>query len=406
MNIAALTPAWPSRRARNLFREINDRGHGLPLASVTRDGGVEFRADLDISVWNPGENTSTYKRVIPGDFVIGLRSFQSGIGYSPLEGLVSPAYTVLRPSTPDVDLGYFRHLFKSDILISRLENVAQGIRQGRTVAAEDFYELRLPVPPQAVQRAIADYLDRETARIEALIAAKRRMTELLDERLQASISIATHARWVVEPAYVVPGRWGILPLKRCLSSSTYGLGSATQSSGTYAVLGMGNIRQREVVGRPAGFVDGVEDLLLLKPRDLLFNRTNSREQVGKVGLVQSVDEPTTFASYLVRLRVNERADANYLNYLLNAPEVLSLARSMALPSIGQANLNPNRYAAMYLPMPMLAEQRVIVEHLDVLASRVTGAKQRLERQVSCLQERRQALITAAVTGQLDIPVAA
>ena len=127
--------SWRQVRGRYLFREVNERGYDLPLASVTRHGGVEFRSDLDISVWNPASNTSHYKRVGLGDFVIGLRSFQSGIGHSTLEGLVSPAYTVLRPVSSQVLGGFFKHLFKSDIYISRLENVAQGIRQGRTIRA-------------------------------------------------------------------------------------------------------------------------------------------------------------------------------------------------------------------------------------------------------------------------------
>ena len=78
--------SWSKVRGRHLFREVNERGFDLPLASVTRDGGVEFRSDLDFAVWNPDDDTSHYKRVRPQDFVIGLRSFQSGIGFSTLEG--------------------------------------------------------------------------------------------------------------------------------------------------------------------------------------------------------------------------------------------------------------------------------------------------------------------------------
>jgi type I restriction enzyme S subunit len=177
--------SWKLVRNRFLFREVNDRGFDLPLASVTRDGGVEFRSDLDISVWNPGDDVSHYKRVRPGDFVIGLRSFQSGIGSSQIEGLVSPAYTVLRPTSTLVEFGFFKHLFKSDTFVSRLENVAQGIRQGRTIATEDFYDIYVAVPPRSKQRAIADYLDAETTRIDALITKKRRMNELVQEQVHA-----------------------------------------------------------------------------------------------------------------------------------------------------------------------------------------------------------------------------
>ena len=399
--VDALTIAsrWPSLRARFLFREVNERGHDdLPLASVTRYGGVEFRADLDISVWNPGDDVSGYKRVQPGDFVIGLRSFQSGLGFSPLEGLVSPAYSVLRPCRQDMHAGYFRYLLKSDILVSVLNNISQGIRQGRTISVEDFNELRLPLPPAAAQREIADHLDRGTARIDVLMTGKRRLMELANERLAAAVSAATHAECAIPSGPPVPERWALLPLKRCLASSDYGIGEATRSAGDFAVLGMANVNSGAIVGAPAGFVSAVEKNLLLESGDLLFNRTNSRELVGKVALVKAISRPTTFASYLVRLRTNEIADPGYLNFLLNAREVLGLARSMALPSIGQANLNPNRYASIAVPIPPISDQRRIAGDLDAQASQVRSVTEALKRQLRLLQEQRGALITEAVTG--------
>lgn len=204
-----------------------------------------------------------------------------------------------------------------------------------------------------------------------------------------------------------PPGWKRIPLRRCLDAADYGIGDPSQSHGEYAVLGMTNVTAGEVLGAPGGFVSAVDERLLLSPGDLLFNRTNSRELVGKVGLVRSIDRPTTFASYLVRLKTNQHlAIPEYLNYILNSREVLSLARSMALPSIGQANLNPSRYSAIVLPMPPTDEQVRLVSDLDALAGHATAMTQTLDRQIDLLAERRQALITAAVTGQLDIPEAA
>jgi type I restriction enzyme S subunit len=95
-----------------------------------------------------------------------------------------------------------------------------------------------------------------------------------------------------------------------------------------------------------------------------------------------------------------------LNYLLNTPEVLGLARSIALPSIGQANLNPGRYTGISIALPPVDEQRWIVSVLDKDRTAVDQISDRLGRQTSLLQEHRQALITAAVTGQLDLVKAA
>jgi type I restriction enzyme, S subunit len=191
-------------------------------------------------------------------------------------------------------------------------------------------------------------------------------------------------------------------LGRCFSSVDYGTGQASKSTGAIAVLGMGNLDDDgRVGGEPAGYVDEVEANLLLGGGELLFNRTNSREKVGKVGIVQELSEPTTFASYLVRLTPTAIASASFLNHLLNCDEVLGVARAAALPSIGQANLNPSRYSEMRIVLPSLGEQGAIVNLLDRDWEIARRTEQLLSRQVALLREHRQALITAAVTGESD-----
>jgi type I restriction enzyme S subunit len=193
-------------------------------------------------------------------------------------------------------------------------------------------------------------------------------------------------------------------LRRCLGQIDYGIGEASKPAGDIAVLGMGNIDDRgRIVGEPGGYVESVDSRLLLHPGDLLFNRTNSLAKVGKVGLVRELAGPTTFASYLVRFRSSSVADTAYLNYALNTEDVLGLARSTALPSIGQANLNPSRYSELYVSLPSMDEQHRIVHDLDAERRHTEVLGSRLTRQIGLLQERRQALITAAVTGELDIP---
>ena len=313
---------------------------------------------------------------------------------------------VVRPRPSRVVGGYVRWALASMLARQRMSAVATGVtRFGLRSGA--IADLPIPVPPIATQRALADYLDRETAKIEAITAAKRRMVELLEEQMQGVVSGSTQARLGLDHSPARPSGWRLVPLRRCLDSADYGIGDASQPQGEYAVLGMTNIGAGEVLGPPGGFVSVVDKRLLLSPGDLLFNRTNSRELVGKVGLVKSVDRATTFASYLVRLRANRQiAIPDYLNYLLNAREVLGLARSMALPSIGQANLNPSRYSAIVLPIPPVDEQRRLVSYLDARASHTKAMKQTIDRQIALLAERRLALITAAVTGEIDVPEAA
>ena len=134
------------------------RNDDLELLSVMQDVGVVPRNSLDRKVVMPEGSTDGYKLVEPGDFVISLRSFEGGLEYSRFRGLVSPAYTVLKPAKPIVD-DFYRHYFKSQEFIGRLAVAVIGIRDGKQISYDDFEFLRLPNPPISEQQAIADVLN-------------------------------------------------------------------------------------------------------------------------------------------------------------------------------------------------------------------------------------------------------
>lgn len=186
-------PEWPLVRAKRLFRETDRRGHpDEPLLAATQDRGVISREVLDYRVWNPTESTAQYKLVVPGNFVISLRSFQGGIEYVWHRGIVSPAYVTLEYL--GADASFYRWYFKSQPFISYLASRATGIRQGKSISAADFLTLHLPVPPEDVQRHLASFLDEQIVKIDSLIDAKRRLIALLGEK------------WRVELARVMTGR--------------------------------------------------------------------------------------------------------------------------------------------------------------------------------------------------------
>jgi len=148
------------------------RNDGLQLLSVMQDVGVVPRSSLDRKVVMPEGSTDGYKLVEPGDFVISLRSFEGGLEYSRFRGLVSPAYTVLKPTKPIVD-DFYRHYFKSQEFIGRLAVAVIGIRDGKQISYEDFEFLRLPYPPFSEQQAIADVLNAAEKAVKRHEAALR-----------------------------------------------------------------------------------------------------------------------------------------------------------------------------------------------------------------------------------------
>ena len=173
-------------RARDLFEPVSERARpDLPLLAVMQDIGIVRREDLERRVAMPDGSTSSYKVVRPGDFVISLRSFEGGLEYSGITGLVSPAYTVLRPRG-EIDGEYYRHFFKSRSFIGRLDKLIFGIRDGKQIAFRDFGDMLIPAPPLADQNTQSQamvFLETEMAlelkRFEALTQQKRGLMQKL-----------------------------------------------------------------------------------------------------------------------------------------------------------------------------------------------------------------------------------
>ncbi len=344
-----------------------------------------------------------------GEFVLlGRQGALCGnVNYAHGRFWASEHAVVVKPAV-GVHIKWFGELLRSMNLGTYSMSAAQP-----GLSVEYISNLRAPLPPFETQRRIADYLDAETAEIDALVAEKERMLALLEEKRAA---LVTHAvtqgldphvslkpsglEWVDR----IPTHWELMQLKRTWSSSEYGISECIRDEGDIRVLRMSCITKDGLIDlKNAGQVEEVPETLLLHEGDLLFNRTNSLDQIAKVGwLPKEPEAPTSFASYLVQIRVNERARQEYLVALLNSRAFLMFARSNAIPAIGQANLSPSRYGNIHIPLPSLDEQNAIVADLSTECAQSKDVERALQSSIDLLRERRSALITAAVAGQLPI----
>ena len=392
---------WPKVRGRYLFREVNERGYDLPLASVTRHGGVEFRSTLNIEVWNPGSNTSHYKRTKPGDFVIGLRSFQSGIGYSTLEGLVSPAYTVLRPVSQVVYGPFFKHLFKSDIYISRLENVAQGIRQGRTISTEDFYNIPVAVPTIAEQRAIADYLDVETGRIDSLVFKEERMLKLLDEYDQGILD--DYFEHISKDGFARLGFFAEVRSGVTLS----GKRPTTRDDVTVPYLRVANVQhgRLDLSEVKAVTVDRATALrTALRRGDVLMTEGGDIDKLGRGTVWRGEINPCLHQNHVfaVRARTGELLPS-FLALVTRTSYARRYFEKTGVRSTNLASTNSSKVASFKIPVPDLDTQIELVQSYGKRSLALQGMRTAIGRSVELLDERRRGLITAAVTGRQCYP---
>lgn len=147
-----------------MFQIVDDRGHPtLPVLSATQNQGMIYRDDSGRYIGHDESNEIGYKRVLPGDFVVHLRSFQGGFAHSQYEGITSPAYTVFRAKEPTSHSDRFwKHWFMSEHFIAGLSTVTYGIRDGRSISVDEFMNTFLAFPAVEEQAAISrllDYLD-------------------------------------------------------------------------------------------------------------------------------------------------------------------------------------------------------------------------------------------------------
>ena len=158
------TQAWEQRKAKKLFISTADKGYpDLPVLSATQDRGMIRRDQNSINISHDKNNENGYKRVLPGQFVIHLRSFQGGFAHSRIEGITSPAYTIFGFSEPKKhDSEYWKYVFTSKEFIRRLETVTYGIRDGRSISYDEFLTLDFFFPSVEEQEKISQYLDKLT----------------------------------------------------------------------------------------------------------------------------------------------------------------------------------------------------------------------------------------------------
>ncbi len=182
--------AWMKLGAGEIFKSISIKGFdNEELLSSTQNRGIIPRIMLEARVTMPTGETTSFKLVEKGDFVISLRSFQGGLEYSNYRGIVSPAYTVLKPKCPIID-EFYKQYFKSYDFIGHLAIAVIGIRDGKQISYEDFCTVKIPYPSLAEQTAIAQILQTADAEIGIL----KKKVDLLRQQKKGAMQVLLTGR--------------------------------------------------------------------------------------------------------------------------------------------------------------------------------------------------------------------
>ena len=209
------------------------------------------------------------------------------VAHPPTNLIASTGFAAIRPRA--VHVGFLGYMLHAEYLMSEVIARSVGISYP-AINASELMRLKGPLPGTEEQADIATFLDHETAKIDALVEEQKRLIELLKEKRQAVISHAvtkglnpnapmkdSGVEWLGE----LPAHWELCPLRRAFTAMDYGISDSLDGEGAVAVLRMGNIGGGKVSLEDLKFTDAVDPYLLLRAGDLLFNRTNSLDQIGK-----------------------------------------------------------------------------------------------------------------------------
>lgn len=406
-----LPTAWriePFRRHATLVNETNSN-RSMPLLSLTSTGLIQPRSeDGGLGKQAPSESTiERYWVARPGDLVVNpMWLIGGGIGVSQTTGAVSPDYRVYRLGSA-LHPRFVHHLLRSSPYRDQYRLYTRADTTfDRRVSKENFHPMPLLVPPLEEQRRIANFLDTEIARINALDSARDRQISLLEERMMASWSdlIDQDAR---------DSTWA--PLRRFITTITDGpFGSALTSShysdeGARVIrlgnLGRAEFRDRDPAYIPLGYFAELRRHEAL-PGDLIVAGLGDQNYpLGRACVVPDGIGPAMVKADCFRLRLDQRRILHeYAAWALSSPRVADQVMLLARGST-RARINLEVARDIPLPVPSLERQRRSIAALQETRSATNAIVTRCRQQLDLLVERRQALITAAVTGQFDVSTA-
>lgn len=405
---------WDVRRSKYVFREVDKRsetGEETQLSMSQVYGLVE---SSKIDTWRlRSESYAGGKLCEVGDLVLNRLKAHLGVfAHANIPGVISPDYTVFRP-VDDIEVRYFEHLYKTPAFKAELRKRTKGIVEGFwRLYSDDFYDLRVMVPPKSEQTKIVGFIDAYDRRVRRLIRNKRRLIGLLNEQKQAIINRAvtrglnpdapikpTGIDWMPE----VPAHWEVKPLKHWLRERAKSLSDRTPPEYEFEYLDI------SCVG--TGF-------LTAKPERMKFEDAPSRARqiVQKGDTILSTVRTYLKAVYFIEddwpdliastgfavLRPVKSVEPRLLGYVLQSStfieRVIRASIGVAYPAISEGRLGTLHVA---FP-PELVEQKAILDHIAAETAAFDKAIEKAQDEITLIREYRERLIADIVTGKLDV----
>ncbi len=382
---------WGTSRLKNLFTLMKRAPEeGDEIVTAFRDGQVTLRSNRRVDGFTNAVHEHGYQRVRAGDLVIhAMDAFAGAIGVSDSDGKSTPVYSVCTPTHPVVYSQYYGRLLRHMALTGYINSLSKGIRERSTEFRwNEASEVVVAVPELPEQVAIASFLEHETAKIDALMAEQERLIELLKEKRQAVISHAvtkglnpdvpmkdSGIEWLGK----IPAHWGLHVIKRFATLQRgHDLTDIERTDGPYPVV-------------TSGGVSGTHGSFMARGPGVVTGRYGS---TGRLFYIESDFWPHNTSLYVSDFHGNY---PRFVWYSLQTVDFAAHSVKAAVPGIDRNDIH-----VLPAAVPPVEEQRTIVAHLEARTAQFDMLTTEAQLAIDLLQERRTALISAAVTGQIDV----
>ena len=315
-----------------------------------------------------------------------VRGLTNGVGFG------SSEYIVFR-SKGDIIPEYLLYFLSQDSFRYAGAQAMTGAVGHKRVSKEFIENQLIPLPPLSEQQRIVSILDEVFEGIGKAVANVERNIENSRELFES----------YADRIFLLKGpEWVNTKINKICDKVEYGSSSKSQKAGSVPVLRMGNIQGGEFEWDKLVYTDNTDEIkkYLLKKNDVLFNRTNSAELVGKTAIFRG-DRKAIFAGYLIRIhRKEDLINAEFLNYYLNSSPARDYGKSVMSCSVNQANINGTKLKQYPISIPSLSEQQKLVAKFNALKEKSQVLETIYHQKLKKLEELKQSILQKAFTGEL------
>lgn len=385
------------------------------VLSLYRDFGIIPKDSRDDNHNVTSEDTSNYKLVENGDFVINkMKAWQGSMAISDFKGIISPAYYICKIFSPKVVRKYIHYLLRDESYKAEYMRLSTGMRIGQwDLNIDDFLQINTILPLLSEQQSIATYLDQKCGEIDELITMQEEMITKLQSYKQSVITEAvtkgldknvplkdSGIEWIGE----IPEHWICTVFKKFLSEPMqYGANEPAEECNyndpryirITDIKDDGTLRDDTFKSLP---LEKAKEYMLTKG-DLLFARSGAT--VGKTFLYKE-DYAACFAGYLIKARCNKNELLpNFVFYYTLSNVYQNWKNSIFIQSTIQ-NIGADKYSVMPIIIPPLSEQQSIADYLDRKCSEIDELISIKQQKIEKLKDYKKSLIFECVTGKRKV----